>query len=162
MAVGVVAGIGVVITVLSFFILMLSIFLLLQKNSRKLEDLLLLGFTPAQASKPYLMLTAVMNLGVVVIAVPIVLALRAAYMPVLSTLGGESYAGGGVMTMILAGLIIAAVITLHNGVAIRRKVWSLWWHESKSTRRTGIIPLDQKYFPCRKYFCTESIFLYRC
>lgn len=33
-------------SVMSFYILMLSIFLLLQKNSAKLENLLLLGYAP--------------------------------------------------------------------------------------------------------------------
>lgn len=37
---------GLVFSVMSFYILMLSIFLLLQKNSAKLETLLLLGYAP--------------------------------------------------------------------------------------------------------------------
>ena len=43
MATGVVVGVGLLITVLSFFILLLSIFLMLQKNLKKLEDLLMLA-----------------------------------------------------------------------------------------------------------------------
>ena len=52
MATGVVVGVGLLITVLSFFILLLSIFLMLQKNLKKLEDLLMLGYTPAQVARP--------------------------------------------------------------------------------------------------------------
>ncbi len=55
LATGVVAGVGVLIAVLSVFILMLSIFLLLQKNTRKIEDLLLLGYSPGQVSRPYVL-----------------------------------------------------------------------------------------------------------
>ena len=41
--VGIVLGVGLFISILSFYILMLSIFLLLQKNTTKLESLLLIG-----------------------------------------------------------------------------------------------------------------------
>ena len=44
-----VAGVGLVFSVMSFYILMLSIFLLLQKNGRKLETLLLIGYRPARS-----------------------------------------------------------------------------------------------------------------
>ena len=43
---GIVMGVGLFISILSFYILMLSIFLLLQKNTVKLENLLLIGYTP--------------------------------------------------------------------------------------------------------------------
>ena len=61
---GLVIAIGLLITALSFFILMLSIYLLLQKNTRKLQNLLLIGYTPAQISRPYRMLTIMLNLSV--------------------------------------------------------------------------------------------------
>ena len=44
--VGIVLGVGLFISILSFYILMLSIFLLLQKNTTKLESLLLIGYSP--------------------------------------------------------------------------------------------------------------------
>ena len=47
-AAGGVAGVGLVFSAMSFYILMLSIFLLLQKNSGKMENLLLLGYAPSQ------------------------------------------------------------------------------------------------------------------
>ena len=43
---GIVMGVGLFISILSFYILMLSIFLLLQKNTVKLENLLLIGYSP--------------------------------------------------------------------------------------------------------------------
>ena len=43
--VGIVLGVGLFISILSFYILMLSIFLLLQKNTTKLESLLLIGYS---------------------------------------------------------------------------------------------------------------------
>ncbi|KAA6304510.1 hypothetical protein EZS27_043842, partial [termite gut metagenome] len=41
--VGIVLGVGVFISLLSFYLLMLSVYLLLQKNTDKLENLLLIG-----------------------------------------------------------------------------------------------------------------------
>lgn len=59
---------GLVFSVMSFYILMLSIFLLLQKNSAKLETLLLLGYAPGRVARPYWLLTLWLNLGVLVVA----------------------------------------------------------------------------------------------
>ena len=47
MVVGIVLTVGLIISVLSFYLLMLSIYLLLQKNTKKLENLLMIGFSPA-------------------------------------------------------------------------------------------------------------------
>lgn len=55
--VGIVLGVGLFISILSFYILMLSIFLLLQKNTTKLENLLLIGYSPARVARPYQVLT---------------------------------------------------------------------------------------------------------
>lgn len=57
-----VMAVGLVISALSFYILMLSIYLLVQKNSSKLENLLLIGYSPGQVAKPYQLLTVGLNL----------------------------------------------------------------------------------------------------
>ena len=51
---GIVMGVGLFISILSFYILMLSIFLLLQKNTVKLENLLLIGYSPNRVALPYI------------------------------------------------------------------------------------------------------------
>ena len=61
----VVVAIGVVITLLSFFILVLSIYLLLQKTRRKIHDLMLLGSFPEDISKAYVRMVTAINAGVV-------------------------------------------------------------------------------------------------
>ena len=48
--IGIVLSVGLLISVLSFYILMLSIYLLLQKNTSKLENLLLIGYSPAKVA----------------------------------------------------------------------------------------------------------------
>ena len=54
---GIVLSVGLLISVLSVYLLMLSIYLLLQKNTKQLESLLLLGYTRQELVRPYLALT---------------------------------------------------------------------------------------------------------
>lgn len=125
---GIVSGIGILITLLSFFILMLSIFLLVQKNTRKLEDLLMLGYTPSQVSRPYQLLTLALNLLVLVLAVPIVLWAQSFSRPLIEMLT-DSYQPVSIWVTLLIGLAITAVVTAINSLAIRRKVKQLWWKD---------------------------------
>ena len=62
-------GVGLFISILSFYILMLSIFLLLQKNTVKLENLLLIGYSPTQVATPYYILTVGLNVLVLLLAI---------------------------------------------------------------------------------------------
>ena len=99
---------------------MLSIFLLLQKNSRKLEDLLLVGYTPTQVSRPYQLLSLGLNLAAFLGSVPVILWVRARYLS-LEGLFGENYVAPGIWTTLWIGLLLALVVTAINAVAIRRK-----------------------------------------
>ena len=59
---------------------MLSIYLLVQKNSSKLENLLLIGYSPNNVAKPYQVLTIALNIVVLIIAWIILFFLRDYYM----------------------------------------------------------------------------------
>ncbi|MEG1546194.1 MAG: ABC transporter permease, partial [Bacteroides sp.] len=67
--IGIVLGVGVFISILSFYILMLSIYLLLQKNTTKLENLLLIGYSPARVALPYQLLTLGLNALVLILSI---------------------------------------------------------------------------------------------
>ena len=123
---GIVIAVGIIISLLSFFVLMLSIYLLLQKNTRKLQDLLLLGFSPNQVSKHYTLLVVCLNAVVLVLAVILMLLGRLAYMDMIHAFG---VSGASVAVAVLVGLLIMGAITVGNIVAIRNKVSSLWLHE---------------------------------
>ena len=123
---GIVIAIGVIISLLSFFVLMLSIYLLLQKNTTKIQDLLLLGYSPNQVSKHYILLVVALNAAVLVLAIILMLIGRMAYMDMIHAFG---ISGAGVGVAILVGLIIMGAITAGNIHAIRSKVASLWLHE---------------------------------
>ena len=121
--VGIVIAVGVVISVLSFFVLMLSIYLLLQKNTRKLQDLLLLGYSPSQVARPYMLLVVVINAAVLLLAVVLMLLARLWYLPMLHAFG---VAGASVLPAVGIGVVIMLLITVGNLLAIRRRVGSLW------------------------------------
>lgn len=119
-----VAGVGLAFSGMSFYILLLSIFLLLQKNSDKLENLLLLGYAPARVARPYRLLTFGLNFGVLAAALLAVWLLRLAYLPSLTALQ-EGYQPADMGVTLLCGTGLALLLSLLNGMAIRRKVGAL-------------------------------------
>lgn len=120
---GIVIAVGLVISMLSFFILMLSIYLLLQKNTRKLQDLLMLGYSPCEVAGLYERMVLAVNAFIFIIAFAGMLAVRCSYLPYLRTFALE---GTTVAWSALAGIAIFGLITAGNIAAIRRKIASLW------------------------------------
>lgn len=114
-----IAAVGGVITLLALFILVLSIFLLVQKNSRTIAGLLLLGYSPAEVSRCYIVLTAIVNGAVLVLAVAGVLLLERLWTPALEALGAVPSAP---WLSILAGAALLGAITAVNSLIIRRLV----------------------------------------
>ena len=131
MVVTLVMAIGLVISVLSFYILMLSIYLLDQKNASKLENLLLIGYGPSLVAMPYQLLTIGLNLLVLVIAWVVLAVLRGYYMEVVETLFPD-IDEGSMMPSIAVGLALFALISVINVIAVRRKVMSLRGAHDKS------------------------------
>ena len=125
MMVSMVMIIGLVISVLSFYILMLSIYLLVQKNSSKLENLLLIGYSPNNVAKPYQVLTIALNIVVLIIAWIILFFLRDYYMGFIETLFPD-IDEGTMFPAIALGLLLFLIVSILNIVAIRRKVMSIW------------------------------------
>lgn len=115
----VVIGIGVVISGLALFILLLSIYLLLQKNREKIHDLMLLGYKPGSVTRYYVTIVAVVNVAVTVMACGCVWVLSGLWHAQLGVLGGGSAA---LWPTLLTGVGIIAAVTLVSAVAIRRKV----------------------------------------
>lgn len=121
---GVVLGVGLLISALSAYLLLLSIYLLLQKNSRQLENLLLLGYSQRQLVLPYVLLTLVLNLLALLAALGLVLWVRGYYLEAASRLVPEEL-GASLLPTLLLGLGLLVGTTLVNAVAIARKVRSL-------------------------------------
>lgn len=119
-----VTGVGLLVCLLSFYILMLSIYLLVQKNTRKLQNLLLIGYSPARVSQPYQLLTLGINAAVFVLAALLLLPLRAWYMKMIALVFPQVH-GGSLLPALLIGLSILAAVSVFNAMAIRRKVEEL-------------------------------------
>ena len=120
-AVGIVMAIGLVISALSFYILLLSIYLLLQKNTDKLENLILIGYSASSVSMPYQILTVAINFAVLVIAVFLLIVIRGMYSGVLSDII-QGIDGGGIVVSCMVGVILFLFVSAYNIIAIRRKV----------------------------------------
>lgn len=121
--VGIVLAIGVVITILSFFILLLSISLLLEKNRGKLHSLLMLGFQPGVIAAPYRRIVIWASVGAWALAMIGVLALRQYYLSPLEGLGARP---GTLLFTLAIGLILTSLIVLFNLMAVKRKVRAAW------------------------------------
>lgn len=117
--------VGLVISALSFYILMLSIYLLVQKNARKLENLLLIGYSPSRVARPYQLLTASLNLIVLIIAIVSVMIVRSYYMTMIEDIYPE-LSSGSILPMLTVGASLFLLVTFINIFVIRRKIIRIW------------------------------------
>lgn len=115
----VVIGVGVVISLLAFFILLLSIYLLLQKNKEKLRSLMMLGYSPGAVARHYYFIVVLINGCVLIGAIAAMLIARHLWSAPLSEIGVE---GGSPWMSMLVGLAIMALITAGNLWAIASNV----------------------------------------
>ena len=125
LVVSLVMAIGGVISVLSFYILMLSIYLLVQKNASKLQNLLLIGYSPSLVAMPYQLLTIGLNLLVLLIALVVLSLLRGYYMEVIETLFPD-IDESNILPSVAVGLCLFALISVVNVIVVRSKVMSVW------------------------------------
>lgn len=120
---GIIMAVGAVITLLSFFILLLSMSLLMEKNRDKLHALLMLGYPLADVGNPYVRIVAFSSGTACLLAIVGIASLRMSYVPALTGLGAT-------VGSVLPGIVTAAVLTLIvisiNIIAVRRKVRSAW------------------------------------
>lgn len=125
MMVSMVMVVGLVISILSFYILMLSIYLLVQKNSSKLENLLLIGYSPNNVARPYQLLTMFLNVGVLLLAWTILYFIRDYYMGFIETLFPD-IDKGNVLPAVVLGVVLFLLVSICNLLAIRHKITRIW------------------------------------
>lgn len=121
--VGIVLAVGIMITLLSFFILLLSISLLMEKNRDKLHALLMLGYDLGSVGRPYAVLAVGASCGALVLAIVSVVLLRASYLPPLEGLGAIP---GSLWISVVCGVVLTLLIIIFNLISIRRKVKKSW------------------------------------
>lgn len=120
---GIIMAVGAVITVLSFFILLLSISLLMQKNRSKLHSLLQLGYGLDQTARPYYSIIIGSCSAAFVLALGATYLFRAFYIAKVTAVGGG---GGNLWAAPVAGGVLTLLIVLFNIISVRRKVASAW------------------------------------
>jgi len=122
---GIVMLVGLLISLLSFFILMLSIYLLVEKNTEKMRTLLLIGYSPSRVALPYQLLTIGLNAAVLLLALGLLCLVRSLYMQRLRTvfpdIGGEN-----ILLALLFGLALFVAVSLANALIIRRRINTIW------------------------------------
>ena len=116
---GIIIAIGAVISALAFIILVLSIYLLLQKNRARLTDLMSLGYTPRRLAGRYIRLIAVINLAVTCLAILALWGASAEWRDPLSTLGVSPTP---LFPTIFISLIIMSLLTLSTSIIISRSI----------------------------------------
>ncbi len=119
--VGIVIAIGTVITLLSLFILMLSVSLIMEKNRDTIHRLLMLGYDLRSVGRPYATLVIWATGAAYVLAVGAVFLLRAYYLTPLEGLGAHP---STVWLMITVGAVLTLLIILANLLTVRRRVRS--------------------------------------
>ena len=117
--------VGMLISILSFYILMLSIYLLVQKNTEKLRNLLLIGYSPVRVSLPYQLLTVGMNGVVLALSFAILYLVRDAYMERLWTMFPQMQ-DGSLLPALCLGCGLFFVVSIINIVAVRNRVMKIW------------------------------------
>lgn len=115
----VVVAVGAVISLLALFILMLSIFLLMQKNREKIRDLLLLGYSPSQVAAGYYKFIGVINASVLVLAIVAMFVASSLWESRLESLSVQP---SSALPAIVAGIAVMLIVTAINFAAIYRSV----------------------------------------
>lgn len=117
----VVFSIGLLITILSFYVLLLSIYLLIEKNAYKFQNLILLGYSRFYISLPYQALSLCINAIVLMIAFILMLYTRSEYMEMLWSVFPEQSLAALNATISTAIFIFGAITTL-NSIIIFKKI----------------------------------------
>lgn len=117
--------IGLIISVLAFYLLLLSIFLLLQKHTEKIDNLLVLGYSPNEVSRPYHLLAIGLNSIVLLFSILLASCSRQFYLPLFGDLYPK-YEVSSFVPTIFVGIILFILVAILNFSAIRRKILLIW------------------------------------
>lgn len=127
LVVAIVLAVGLLISALSFYVLMLSIFLLVQKNQEKLQSLLLIGYSVGRVALPYQCLTLGVNLLVFLCALGATLFVRDLYLEHLWRMF-PTMQEGSLWLMLSFGAALLVLVSVLNILAVYRKVKQVWRH----------------------------------
>lgn len=119
LATAAVMSVGAIISLLAFFILTLSIYLLIQKNRQKLRSLMMLGYSPRAVARYYYIIVGSLNAAVLAGAVLAVILARSLWSRSLSEIGAQS---ASPWLTVAVGAALMLLVTAGNMLAIRREI----------------------------------------
>lgn len=120
---GIVIGIGLVITLLSVFILLLSMSLLLEKNRPTIHSLLQLGYSFSEVSAPYRLVVTFATFISMIFTIGAVILLRHAYRPALEALDTP----GAPLWWSIAAAVIVSLLSLGVNIwSVRSRIHAAW------------------------------------
>ena len=97
----------------------MSIYLILQKDRVKIENLLLLGYAPKRIARPYELFVLAVHTGTVVLAWLSIWGIRGCYLPFLQAMQAVK---SGMLPVWVGGIVLFSGVFLLNAGIIRRKV----------------------------------------
>lgn len=121
--IGVVLAVGAIITILSIFILLLSISLILEKNRMTLHRLMMLGYDAGAVGRPYRILVIWASVAAYLLALLCVVAMRSQYIAPIRGLGGGD---SPLWVVPAAGALLTILAIGFNLVAVKRRVDAAW------------------------------------
>lgn len=121
--IGIVVSVGILITLLSVFVLMLSISLLMEKNRSVIHRLLMLGAPLREVAAPYSRMILVGCAVAWILSMVSLVILRSFYSGALEGLG---LSANGLLWAIATGTVLAFIVIMVNIVAVNRKVKAAW------------------------------------
>lgn len=123
--VAIVMSVGLLICCLAFYVLMLSIYLLVEKNTEKMRTLLLIGFSPARVAFPYQALAVGMNFAVLLLTFAFIAVIRTQYMEMLWNIFPKMQERCFFPTVLL-GLAIFVTVSIMNVIVLQNLVKNIW------------------------------------
>lgn len=121
----IIVSIGCIICFLSFYVLLLSIFLIMQKHTYTIDSLLLIGYSPGKVAMPFHILAIGLNTIVTLCSVWVAIVSRAYYLPKF----GELYPrleAADLLPALCAAIAIYITMCLLNYQSIRRRISLIW------------------------------------
>ncbi len=116
-----VIAVGTIVSLLSIYLLILSIHLLIQKNTQKIQTLRLLGHTARSLARPYQTLVILLNILVLILALALLISLRSHLLHQLQPLFPQT-APRSLLPTILLALLITLILTYINIRQIKNKI----------------------------------------
>ena len=123
--------IGLLISLLASYLLVLSIYLLLEKNIYTLENLSLIGYSNNKIRRPYIYTITVLNLITAIGAFILTYLAKLSYAPHINNLATTEVVKGVNTTTVVLGLTLLFIMTTISILIVKRKIRVITSFKSK-------------------------------